>query len=87
MQGIWLADANKTHFVRPASKKQVREMVTGAPDHVIVEATSMFGDEPEGPADELANGTTVSFVGPDPYESRRFYGQLIKTSDGRLVVK
>jgi len=87
MQGIWIQETLSYHVRRPRSKKEVREVVAAEPQRVIVEATSMFGNEPEGPANELENGTTVSFVGPDPYARRNFYGQIIKTTDGRLVVK
>lgn len=86
MQGLFIRDA-EGHKIRPRSKKQVRELIAADPSFVTVEATSMFGDEFDGNALDLPAGSAISFVGPDPYTKRNFYGQLIHTSDGRWVVK
>lgn len=74
MQGIYI------DFARPASKKAVKQAVTDAPSHVHIEATSMFGDEYDGPLDKMPDGR-ITFVGPDPYTSRKFYGTIIKQGD------
>lgn len=79
MQGIILSDGT-----RPKSKKQVRELVE-AGEPVYLEATSLFGNEYQGLVYDAPNGTYY-IVGPDPYTSRRFYGQVVVTGS-RVVVK
>jgi len=72
MQGLYVDG------VRPKSKKQVKET---PPEEVRIEATSLFGNEYDGPLSNLPIGTTITYVGPDPYTSRRFYGSIKKVSD------
>ena len=79
MQGIFLAGRT-----RPKSKRAVREALA-AGDPVYLEATSLFGNEYEGSIYDAPNGTYY-IVGPDPYTSRKFYGQVIVTTD-RVVVR
>jgi hypothetical protein len=79
MQGITLGVA------RPSSKKAVKDAIASNPDGVYIEATSPFGQEYDGPAGDLPVGTKVSFVGPDPYTSRKFYG-TIEWRNGALRV-
>ena len=75
MQGIFINDK------RPRSKKEVKE----APYAFIeIEATSVFGDEYGGALEDMPDGR-ISFVGPDPYTSRKFYGTIIK-QDGKVVI-
>lgn len=69
MQGIFIK------YDRPKSKKAIREAVAANPSIVSIEATSMFGNEYEGPIIDAPNGR-YTFVGPDPYTSRKFYGTL-----------
>jgi hypothetical protein len=69
---------------RPASKKEVKSLAS-SPELIFIECTSMFGGY-SGPASELEVGKTVTFVGPDPYRNRRFYGTLRRGSDGKVVV-
>ena len=71
---------------RPKSKKEVREFVSqsyevGTPhpnqrEVLRIEATSVFGNEFDGPLSELPTNETITFVGPDPYTSRKFYGNI-----------
>ena len=71
---------------RPKSKKEIREAVkNGEAERVSVEATSMFGHEYDGPLSEAPDGR-ITFVGPDPYTRRRFYG-TITVRDGKVTVK
>ena len=79
-QGIYLG----LDYRRPKSKKEIKEAVAigGA---VMIEATSLNGGEPNGSVYDIPDGTYY-FVGPDPYTSRRFYGQIVKTN-GKVVVK
>lgn len=79
MQGIFI------NGMRPKSKKQVKEAVAADPASVAVEATSMFGNEYGGPAMEMPFGGRIHFVGPDPAESRKFYGTLERTANGLKV--
>ena len=79
MQGIFI------NYTRPKSKKSVREAVADDPSSVQIEATSMFGNEYDGPVSGAPNGK-YHFVGPDPYTSRNFYG-TITVADGKITVK
>jgi hypothetical protein len=65
---------------RPKSKKEVKEAITADPSQVIVECTSMFGGF-AGRVSELPEGTTITFVGPDPYTKRNFYGNIKRKGD------
>jgi hypothetical protein len=83
MQGIFINGR------RPASKKAVREAIAADQNAVRIEATSMFGNEREGSiADLIAAGFVgrIDFVGPCPFTSRKFYGNL-HFSPGKVVVK
>lgn len=82
MQGIFLAPLPR----RPKSKKEVKELVAQNPDHVVLEATSVFGNEYDGPVSEAPAGTYY-FVGPNPYTKRTFYGSLTVRPDGKVTVK
>lgn len=62
---------------RPKSKKAVKEAVNDNPARVSIESTSMFGGF-DGPITEAPVGS-YSFVGPDPYSDRKFYGTIVKT--------
>ncbi len=78
MQGIFVS------YTRPKSKKAVREAIAADPSRVTIEATSMFGNEYDGPVADAPNGR-YTFVGPDPYTSRKFYGTIVKTGDSIKV--
>jgi hypothetical protein len=65
---------------RPKSKKEVKEAVKENPLAVEVECTSMFGGY-SGPVSEMPDGTTITFVGPDPYSKRNFYGNIKRNGD------
>ncbi len=78
MDGIFIS--NK----RPASKKAVKAAVAEAPETVVIEGTSLFGNPYTGPITEAPAGR-YDFVGPDPYTLRKFYGTLTIT-DGTFKV-
>ena len=80
MQGIFVDNQ------RPKSKKQIKEAVAENPERVRVEATSIFGNEFDGSLAHWPGGKTITFVGPDPYTSRKFYGTIERRGD-KLVVK
>ncbi len=79
MQGIYIDGR------RPASKKQVREAALENASRVALEATSPFGNEYDGPLSEAPAGD-YTFVGPDPYDDRRFYGRIRIGTDGGVRV-
>lgn len=90
VQGIWL-ELRSGGARRPTSKKEVRDAVAGGPDWdtitVLVEATSLHGGEFAGPVDKYTGAKPIYFVGPDPYTSRKYYGSIVRSKDGRLTVK
>jgi hypothetical protein len=80
-QGIYI----NTH--RPKSKKAVKEAIA-AGLAVYAEGTANAfhpGSEYDGPVDCAPVGTVITFVGPDPYRDRRFYGTIRVTSSGIKV--
>lgn len=80
MQGIYVG------YNRPASKKAIKEAVADNPSKVRVEATSMFGNEYDGTVEDMPDNTSVTFVGPDPHTSRKFYGTITKRNN-KITVK
>lgn len=70
MQGIFI------NGLRPKSKKAVKEAVATNPASVVIEATSLFGNDFEGSVLGLPPDKAVYFVGPDPYTKRNFYGTI-----------
>jgi hypothetical protein len=78
MQGIYIPGG------RPKTKTAVKQAVAADPSRVRLEATSMFGNEYDGPVSEAPNGT-YTFVGPDPYNKRNFYGTIVVTASGVKV--
>ena len=74
MQGIYIK--NK----RPTSKKEVRQVASISPGDIQLEATSVFGNEYDGSIANAPDGT-YTFVGPDPYTNRKFYGTIKKSGD------
>ncbi len=55
-------------------KKTVK---SGLFDQIFIESTSMFGGF-SGRLSDAPNGT-YTIVGPDPYKSRKWYANIIKT--------
>lgn len=66
---------------RPKTKKALREAIQSNPSNVRLEATSIFGNEYGGPIETMPEGKTVYLVGPDPYTSRKWYGNLTRQGD------
>ena len=79
MQGIFIDGR------RPKSKKEIKEVVATDPSRVSIEATSMFGNEYDGELTHAPEGR-ITFVGPDPYTKRSFYGTIVKRAGVPLVV-
>ena len=81
MEGLFISGR------RPKSKKAVKEAVATAPETVTVEVTSMFSDDPGGDITEYVERKGgFTFVGPDPYTKRSFYGTVKVGKTGKLVV-
>jgi hypothetical protein len=59
---------------RPVSKKAVKDSVNAGVD-IEIESTSMFGGY-SGPLSGAHKGATITFVGPDPHNNRKFYGNI-----------
>jgi hypothetical protein len=60
--------------LRPKSKKAIKEALANG-DEVSLEATSVFGNEYDGDVRTAPDGA-YTFVGPDPYRARNFYGNF-----------
>ena len=58
----------------------MKELAASDPKVVSLEATSIFGNEYQGPITNAPDGT-YTFVGPDPYNKRSFYGTIVKSGD------
>jgi hypothetical protein len=69
---------------RAKSKKAVKDAVRDDPSRVALEGVAITGKDFDGPITEAPVGKYY-FVGPDPYNDRRFYGQIIKTDSGIKV--
>lgn len=80
MQGIYV------NYRRPKSKKEVIATVKASPEKVFLEATSLFGNEYDGPITDMPIGKMVYVVGPDPYTARNFYLNLTRKEDGTFKV-
>lgn len=61
------------------TKKALREAVTND-EYVLLEATSLFGDEYTGPLGAAPDGDYF-IAGPDPYRDRRWYAHITKADD------
>lgn len=61
---------------RPTSKKLIKVTAAECPSKVRLEATSIHGNEYDGMLDSAPDGT-YTFVGPDPYTKRNFYGNIV----------
>jgi hypothetical protein len=71
---------------RPKTKKALREALKDDPSQVHLEATSIFGNEYDGLASEMPEGSTIYLVGPDPYKKRSWYANLTRRGD-KFILK
>ena len=65
-----------TCYIRPKTKKELKELVAKDPANIQLEATSQFGDEFDG---SLSRAPIRSYyvVGPDPRHNRSWYAEII----------
>ena len=82
-QGTFIRGAPMT-LRRPKTKKELIEALKVAPDRVVLEATSAFGDEYEGLIVDAPDGNYY-VVGPDPFRSRKWYARL-SVRGGKVTV-
>lgn len=81
-QGIWISDGKD--FRRPKSKREIKDTL---PERIKLESAALFsGSEFHGLVSDAPVGTYF-FVGPDPYNNRRFYGQVVVSDNGQVFVK
>ncbi len=73
MQGVYIAGR------RPKSKKAIREALKTEPHKVTLERTAFMGNEYGGPVLDMPENVRQTFVGPDPYTSRKFYGSMLRS--------
>jgi hypothetical protein len=66
-------------YVRPRTKKALKEAVVQSPDEVFVEETSLFGDQFEGWLNEAPEGRYY-VVGPDPERKRAWFATIAWSS-------
>lgn len=76
-QGMWSAD-----YTRFPSKKAMKDAIATA----SLEATSVFGNEYDGPVSAAPAGDYF-VVGPDPYKSRKWFAHITIKADGKVTVK
>jgi hypothetical protein len=81
MQGVF------SNYERVPTKKALKEALQTEPEHVELEATSLFGNEFGGPVLEMPEGKRVAVVGPDPYKKRNWYATLERTGNEVKVVE
>lgn len=84
MQGVWYQAPGGLNRLR--YKKDLVAQAEAHPETIVLEATSVFGNEYEGPAVQAPTGTYV-VVGPDPYRARNWYAsiEVIRSPAGRSL--
>lgn len=68
------------------TKIALKRALQANPANVRVYGTSDFTPF-SGNADNLEVGVKYSVTGPNPYTSRKWYGTIQKSSDGRIILK
>ena len=58
------------------TKSALKALVAEAPEAVVMEGTSFMGPQYNGPLDEAPRGNTYQAVGPDPWNSRKWYASI-----------
>lgn len=69
------------------TKKALKELIATNPTNVLLYSTDAFGPESlaKWTADKLDIGTKYSVVGPNPYNSRKWYATVERTATGVKV--
>jgi predicted esterase YcpF (UPF0227 family) len=74
---------NRTFKTKAELRRRVAEV--GA-ENVGVFGTSLFGNETAETVADLA-GTSAVIVGPDVYNRRNWYANVVRKSDGTITIK
>ncbi len=80
MQGAYVS------YGRPKTKKEFKSAVAEHPELVRLEATSMMGNEFDGPILEMPEGKRMYIVGPDPY-TRNWFANIIRTGERSFKIE
>ncbi len=83
MQGVWYQ--KPSGLSRLPTKKALKDQAKAHPETIVLEATSVFGNEYDGLADHAPDGSSHTVVGPDPYTDRKWYA-TIEVRGGKLKV-
>jgi hypothetical protein len=92
--GVVIRPEGVSQWRRPASKKEVKELLLKDPDRVIFESTSLHHPNHTLRGSDLLlrlqDGTAreLTFVGPNPETDRRFFGSVklrVKTNQLRVT--
>lgn len=70
------------HGVRPKFMKDAIAAIKDDPATVLIEATSFFGKDYEGAADNMPVDQTIYIAGPDPETNRKWYLNVTRKADG-----
>lgn len=70
MQGVWYKSQ------RINTKKALKAYAQEEPHNVRLEATSLFGNEYDGPLSNAPTNKSYTVVGPDPYKKRNWYANI-----------
>jgi hypothetical protein len=68
------------------SKTKLKQYMKDTPGLVVFYDTSAFSPEMEKTGQTLTEGKKYAVVGPNPYNSRKWYATVIRTVDGRTLV-
>jgi hypothetical protein len=73
--------------VRYASKKALRTALAEDPSEVLFDRTSYLQDHLPAVfcGDALPDGATLVVAGPDPYEKRNWFANVVQTASGTKV--
>lgn len=63
-------------YLRPRTKKQLREEIARDPARVFLEETSVFGNEYQGFLNDAPEGH-YAVVGPDPQRKRSWFANIV----------
>jgi hypothetical protein len=81
-QGVFILDTMAGRLCRPRTKKELRITIKERPETVILERTAAPALDPnveyEGKITEMPEGETVYVVGPNPYNSRKWFANLTR---------
>lgn len=70
---------------RIRTKKRLKELLASDPKSVHFDKTALYDGAGTVTVEELQPGTTLSVVGPDPYNQRTWYASVVKV-DGKVKV-